>query len=147
MIETLPALVSALHSCPKPETLALYRGYDWHKLITDKYNSTFDIVKNREWSLSFHRWLPDDIKRIEWWKHYEHSIMPIHNPILIDDIFINKWKVKTIDFQVPIVTSRTNGYTQGHNFTLHLFGRGILPDQQILTELSEVALKPTTLAA
>jgi len=125
VIKTIPSLVTALRSCPTANTLALYKGYDWTQFITEKYNSTFDIAKSEDWSLSFHRWNPDDDKRIEWWKHYEHSFIPIHNPLLIDDDLVRKWQIKTIDFQAPIVTASAN-YMKAQNFSLHLFGRNIL---------------------
>ena len=142
MIQTLPALVTALRKCPTPSTLGLYKGYDWTKLSTEKFNSKFDIVKNKEWSLSFHRWLADDDKRIHWWQHYEHSFIPIHHPMMIDNVLVRKWEVKTINFESPIVTPMTNGYTmKGHNFSLHLFGRRILPDEQLVPNTIAQAIK------
>ena len=136
MIKSIDTLVAALRQCPKASTLKLYKGYDWTKFVTEKYNSTFDIVKSPDWSLTFHRWYPDDVKRVEWWKYYEHSFMAIHHPLLVDDILMRKWEVRTIDFQTPVITASARPTMQSHNFSLHLFGRNIFPDASVNVENS-----------
>jgi len=130
MIKTIPALVTALRSSPTPKTLGLYRGNDWTKFVTEKYNSQFDIVKTREWSLNFYRWPIDVDKRIEWWRHYPHSIMAIHRHMLIDDILLPKWSVRNIDFEAPIITSDY----EAQNFSLHLFGKAVMCEPETLSK-------------
>jgi len=120
MIKHIPNLINALKSSASPKILGRYRGTDWTEYVVPHNRfASVDIINTKAWFLTIHQWPPLVDMQVAWWEHYKHSAMALHNPLVMDNDPLRKYAVRTVDFEVPRITSPL----MEHNYSLHLFSR------------------------
>jgi len=118
MIRSIPKLISALHVDPSPNILSRYRGHDWVNFAVPHTTITqCNLVLSDVWFLSLYRWPPLVATRIAWWQKYNHSVLPVKHPLVLDTESVHPYSLMTLDGETPMITSNF----EEHNYSLHLF--------------------------
>lgn len=122
MITRIPHLIGALKSSPCAKILGRYCGADWTEyLVPHNRPASVDIVSVDNWFLTIHQWPPLVDMQVPWWQHYKHSMMPLYSALMLDNVALAQFNVRTLDFQAPQITSQL----MERNYSLHLFERSI----------------------